>query len=230
MDARARYINSHIADIRFVHGFCNDNARAAACEYHEKIFEIMKCPLSIDIECVASHVKLLLAKLEKKLNQQTFVKTTAVKSNVMEALNEKLSSSVKENNNLKKKGNLFRTKIKYRRKRETKHNLIYLGIQEMDKTETELVEYIKELIVGAGVHLDSQEINCVQRISRWTEKKNRPVVVSFSFIWQKRLIIKNKTNFLQGIYIKEDSPKEIFEKKRKLQVQVEEERKKGNFA
>lgn len=176
------------------------------------------------------NMELLLAKLDEKLNQQTLLITTAVTNNVMEALNEKLSNIMEENNNLKKKVTYLEHKLNMVEKEKRKNNLIFFGTQELDKTETELVDYIKELIVDTGVHLDSQEINSVQRIGRWTGKKNRPVVVSFSSIWKKHLIMKNKTNLPQGIYIKEDFPKEVLEKRRQLQVQVEEERKKGNIA
>lgn len=173
---------------------------------------------------------LLLAKLDEKLNQQTLLITTAVTNNVMEALNEKLSNIMEENNNLKKKVTYLEQKLNIVEKEKRRNNLIFFGTQELGKTETELVDYIKELIVDAGVHLDSQEINCVQRIGRWTGTKNRPVLVSFSSIWKKHIIMKNKTNLPQGIYIKEDFPKEVLEKRRQLQVQVEEERKKGNIA
>lgn len=168
--------------------------------------------------------------MDEKLNQQTLLLTTAVTNNVMEALNEKLSNIVEENNNLKKKITYLEQKLFIVEKDKRKNNLIFFGTHELDKTETELVDYIKELVVDAGVHLNSQEINNVQRIGRWTGNKNRPVVVSFSSIWKKHLIMMNKTNLPQGIYIKEDFPKEVLEKRRLLQVQVEEERKKGNIA
>ncbi|CAG9792020.1 unnamed protein product [Diatraea saccharalis] len=114
-------------------------------------------------------------------------------------------------------------------KEKRKNNLIFFGIQELGKTEIELVDYIKDSIEDAGVHLNSQEIANVQRIGRWTGKKNRPVVVSFC-LWKKHLVMKNKTNLPQDIYIKEDFPKEVLEKRRQLKIQADEERKKGNIA
>lgn len=42
--------------------------------------------------------------------------------------------------------------------------------------------------------------------------------------------MKNKPNLPQGINIKEDYPKEILDKRKQLQPQVEEEIKKGNIA
>lgn len=127
------------------------------------------------------------AKLDEKLNQQTLLLTTAVTNNVMEALNEKLSNIVEENNNLKKKITYLEQKLFIVEKDKRKNNLIFFGTHELDKTETELVDYIKELVVDAGVHLNSQEINNVQRTGRWTGNKNRPVVVSFSSIWKNTL-------------------------------------------
>lgn len=175
-------------------------------------------------------MELWLEKLDEKLSQQTLLITTAVTKNVMEALNEKLSNIEEENNKLKEKVTYLEQKLNIVEKDKRKNNLIFFGTQELNKTEAELVEYIKELIVNTGVHLDSQEINSVQRIGRWTAKKNRPVVVSFSSTWKKHLIMKNKINFPQGMYIKEDFPKAVLEKRRQLQIQVEEERGKGNIA
>ncbi|CAG9793685.1 unnamed protein product [Diatraea saccharalis] len=173
---------------------------------------------------------LLLEKLNEKLNQQTLVITTAVTNNVLEVLNEKLSGLMEENNVLKNKVTYLEQKLNIAEKEKRKNNLIFFGIQELGKTEIELVDYIKDLIEDAGVHLNSQEISNVQRIGRWTGKKNRPVVVSFSCLWKKHLVMKNKTNLPQDIYIKEDFPKEVLEKRRQLKIQADEERKKGNIA
>ncbi|GBP13561.1 Histidine triad nucleotide-binding protein 3 [Eumeta japonica] len=49
-------------------------------------------------------------------------------------------------------------------------------------------------------------------------------------LWKKHLILKNKPNLPQDVNIKEDYPKEILDKRKQLQPQVEEEIKKGNIA
>ncbi|CAK1597712.1 unnamed protein product [Parnassius mnemosyne] len=44
------------------------------------------------------------------------------------------------------------------------------------------------------------------------------------------MILRNRSNLQEGVNIKEDYPKEIIEKRKQLQLQVEEEKKKGNVA
>lgn len=78
--------------------------------------------------------------------------------------------------------------------------------------------------------MNSQEISNVFRLGRQTENKNRPVLVSITTQWKKHLILKNKANLPSGINVKEDFSKETLEKRKQLQPQVEEEKKKGNIA
>ncbi|KAI8423456.1 hypothetical protein MSG28_012588 [Choristoneura fumiferana] len=103
-------------------------------------------------------------------------------------------------------------------------------MEERGKSEGELVDYIKDLIVDMGVHMDSHEISNVYRIGIKSKNKNRPVVASITTRWKKHIILKNKTSLPPGIYVKEDYSKEILEKRKQLQPQLEEENKKGNIA
>lgn len=169
------------------------------------------------------------AKLDEKLNQQTHTLTTAVTKNVMEAINEKMNALMEENQNLKSKITRLEHKITTLEKDKRKSNLIFFGVDENGKRETELVEYIKGIIEDAEVHLDSHEINNIYRIGAQTSK-NRPVVVTLSTIWKKHLILKSKSKLPAGIYVKEDFPKDVLEARKKLQPKLEEEWKKGNIA
>ncbi|CAH2097106.1 unnamed protein product [Euphydryas editha] len=66
-----------------------------------------------------------------------------------------------------------------------------------------------------------------EKIGKKELDKNRPVVVSLTTKWKKHMILRNRSNLQEGVYIKEDYPKEIIEKRKQLQLQVEEEKKKG---
>lgn len=59
--------------------------------------------------------------------------------------------------------------------------------------------------------------------------KPRPILVSFTNIWKRDEIIRNKQRF-SNIYVSEDFTKEVLEKRKLLQVQLKEERSKGNIA
>ncbi|CAG4971201.1 unnamed protein product [Colias eurytheme] len=122
-------------------------------------------------------------------------------------------------------------KIKSVDKDKRKNNLVFFGIEEgKTSTETELVDYIKDIIIEMGVHFEVFEINNIYRIGKKALNKNRPVVVSLTTTWKKHVILRNRPSLPVGINIKEDFPKEILEKRKQLQQQVEEEKKKGNIA
>lgn len=169
------------------------------------------------------------AKLDEKLNQQTYVITTAVTANVMEALDEKMKTLIEENQNLKTKITILEQKVSNLEKDKRKSNLIFFGVEENGKRETELIDHIKETIEEAGIHFDSHEITNIYRIGAQTNK-NRPVVITLSTMWKKHLILKLKSKLPTGIYVKEDFPKDVLAARKQLQPKVEEEWKKGNIA
>lgn len=173
---------------------------------------------------------LFLSKLDEKLEKQAEVITHSVTKNLMDALEDKLKPIIEENNILKSKVLELEQKLKAADRDKRKNNLVFFGVDEKRKSEGELVDYIRDLVVDMGVHLDSHEISNVYRIGKQSETKNRPVVASITTLWKKHLILKNKRNLPTGIKVKEDYSKEILEKRKQLQPQVEEEKRKGNIA
>lgn len=176
------------------------------------------------------NMQLWLAKLDEKLDQQAMLISTSVTKNVMDALDDKMKTLLEENRNLKTKVTQLEQKINNYEKDKRRNNLIFFGIEEIGKTETELVDYIKETVIETGTFLDSHEICNVYRIGQKANNKHRPVVVSFTTLWKKHIILKNKSKLPTGVYIKEDYSKEVLEKRKQLQLQVEEEKTKGNIA
>ncbi|CAK1597606.1 unnamed protein product [Parnassius mnemosyne] len=157
----------------------------------------------------------------------------------------KMKTIIEENNFLKNKVSELEQKLKAVDKEKRKNNLVFFGIEEKGKSEGVLVDYIKDLIVDMGVHMDGHEISNVYRIGKQSENKNRPVIASITTQWKKHLILKNKTNLPSGINVKEDYSKEILDfalrkkkkkkkeilvKRKQLQPQLEEEKNKGHIA
>lgn len=176
-------------------------------------------------------MEILLAKLDAKLDQQTKLITTSVTQNVMAALDEKLKAITEENAQLKNKISELELKLKFVDKDKRKNNLVFFGIEEgKATTEAELVDHVKDIIIEMGVHFEAFEINNIYRIGKKEVDKNRPVVASLTTTWKKHMILRNRPNLQEGINIKEDYPKEIIEKRKQLQLRVEEEKKKGNIA
>lgn len=171
------------------------------------------------------NMELLLQKLEEKLDKQAEQITQSVTRNVMEAIDDKMNTIIEENNYLKNKISELETKIKWLETAKRKNNLVFFEVEEEGKTETELVDHIKDIVEDTGVQMNSQEISNLYRIGKKTENRSRPVVVSLTTMWKKHLILKNKSSLPPNIYVKEDYSKEILEKRKQLQPQLEEEKK-----
>lgn len=172
----------------------------------------------------------LFQKLDEKLDKQAEQITQSVTKNVTDAIDDKMNAIIEENKFLKNKVDELENKIKSLNSEKRKNNIVFFGIEEHGKTELELIDYTKKIIEEAGVHIYSEEICNIYRIGKKMVNKNRPVVVSLTTQWKKHLILKNRSNLPSSIYIKEDYCKETLEKRKQLQPQLEEERKKGNIA
>lgn len=117
-------------------------------------------------------MELLLAKLDDKLNQQTKIITVSVTQNVMEALDERLKIITEENTMLKEKITILEQKLKGMEREKRKYNLVFFGITEIEKSEAELVDHVKDIIQESGTHLNSQEISNIYRIGKDKNVKN----------------------------------------------------------
>lgn len=172
---------------------------------------------------------LLIEYLEEKLSKQTIEITNAVTKNVMEAMNEKVKGLVEENKNLKIKTSELQQKVDFMEKERRMSNIVIFGVEEKERNQLELINGAKEIISKTGVQIERNEIIKAYRIGKNTDKI-RPIIVSISTIWKKQLIMRNRKNLPQGIYVKEDLPKIVIERRKEQQIQLEEERKKGNIA
>lgn len=103
----------------------------------------------------------------------------------MKALDEKIKTITDKKNIFKTKMSELKEKINTIEKEKRKNNLVFFGIKEIEKTENELVDYIKEAIIDTEIRLNSHEIGNVYRIGQQTNNKIRPVVVSITTIWKK---------------------------------------------
>ncbi|KAF9822900.1 hypothetical protein SFRURICE_010429 [Spodoptera frugiperda] len=83
-------------------------------------------------------MEILLSKINEKLKEQTATLTTAITRNVMEALDEKFKKT---------------TTSKLELKEKRKNNVIFFGIEERGKTELELVNFVKEILVDSGIQI-----------------------------------------------------------------------------
>lgn len=91
------------------------------------------------------------------------------------------------------------------------------------------MQITKQLISSVNVTIDNNDIQNIYRVGNKREGAERPLLITLSSYWKKVEILKSKKN-LKDVYISEDYPKIVLEKRKLLQKQVKEEREKGNFA
>lgn len=148
---------------------------------------------------------------------------------IIEQFDEKLEPLSIEIKELKLENQELKEQIRHMEKDKRANNIILFGLKENEKSSTELIETAKQkIITDLNISLENRDINKIYRLGR-KSSKDRPVLVSFTNYWKKREITRNK-NKLKEVYIAEDYPKEILEKRKELKEKLIEERNKGNFA
>ncbi|VVC94377.1 unnamed protein product [Leptidea sinapis] len=103
--------------------------------------------------------------------------------------------------------------------------------EEGENSTAELFKNINEKFKrDINIKLEKNDVNKLNRLGKPKAGTNpRPVLCSHLSEWKKKEILKSKKN-LNGIYVSEDHSKEVLGKRKALQPQLLEERKKGNIA
>ena len=130
-------------------------------------------------------IETLWTKIDARLTEQTETITKTVTQNITEAFNETLKNLSEENTILKTKILTLEQKLANIDKEKRKHNLVFFGVQEQEKSELELIDCIKDIVIETGTQLECHEITKVQRIGQRSINKNRPVVASIGTVWKK---------------------------------------------
>lgn len=174
-------------------------------------------------------MNLLLSKLDERLSAQAATITNDVTRSIMEVMDEKMNRLLEENSSLKNKVDNLEEKIRILENRKRKNNIVLYGLEEKERGELELVQEIKEIFEEASVNIECQEISTAYRLGK-KGAKIRPVVATITSHWRKQLIFINKKNLPANIYVEEDFPKEVLEKRKQLIPELKEQRKKGKIA
>lgn len=174
-----------------------------------------------------SEMQQLFLKFKLELDNQT----KEITSKLTEKFDEKLQPIVEENKKLKSEINYLEKKVAWLEKDKKRNNIIIFGVEESEKSNNELIAKVTSEINKLQVKLSKHEINSAYRIGKEVanSEKSRPIVVTLVNTWKRNEILNNKKRS-KDIYISEDFPKDVLEKRRKLQAQMHEERNKGNFA
>ncbi|XP_052745981.1 uncharacterized protein LOC128199649 [Bicyclus anynana] len=172
--------------------------------------------------------QLLFEKMKNEMRNQT----VELKESILEKLDEKLQPIIAENKILKSKLEYLEKEIESLKRGNKQSNLIIYGLAEDEKSTQELIHKVKAIIKSdLDLNFEEYEVNKIYRIGKKQNSGNKPRPILFSFVneWKKSEVMKRKKNF-KNVYVSEDYTKEVLEKRKMLQAQLTEERKKGNVA
>lgn len=166
-----------------------------------------------------------------EMQKQNAELTESLTETIMDRMDEKLSPIIEENEKLKQKVSNLEKEVEYLKREKKSNNITIFGLEESEMSTSELFQSVKEnLKEDLNMTIEENEVNKIYRLGKnKVENKPRPVLCSFINGWKKDEIMKNRKS-LKKIYISEDYSKEVLEKRKALQPQLLEERKKGNTA
>ncbi|XP_022823317.1 uncharacterized protein LOC111354205 [Spodoptera litura] len=176
--------------------------------------------------------QLLFDKMKLEMQQQSVEITETITNSIMSRMDDKLMPILEENKFLKQKIETQEKEIEYLKREKRNNNIIIFGVDEKEGTAMELINSIKNILKrDVNIDMDENAINKIYRLGKITKESNkpRPVLCSFVNEWRKNEIMRKKKD-LKEIYITEDYPREVLEKRKALQVKLLEERKKGKIA
>lgn len=171
--------------------------------------------------------QLLFEKMKIEMQKQT----VELSQTIMEKIDEKLKPLLEENKKLQIKVENLEKKVEYLERDKKSNNIIIHGLKEEEKSTLQLLNNVKKSFQQElEINVDEWEVNKIHRIGNTNKNgKPRPTLLSLVSGWKKNEIMKNKKK-LKEIYLTEDYSKEILEKRKALQPQLIEARKKGKFA
>lgn len=180
----------------------------------EQLIRELRMDINRDSE---ESLKKLETRITKNINEHTDRKFTAIQGEI---------DSIKKNSADQDKRILELEKhIRYR-------NILFFAVDEGEKTYEELEIKILRIVTNdMNTTCTKHELEMVKRMGRKSENKIRPIVATFTTYGTKIAILKNK-HFLKekSIYVKEDYPQQILEKRKELQDQMQKERNDGKIA
>ncbi|XP_013145874.1 PREDICTED: uncharacterized protein LOC106109023 [Papilio polytes] len=175
--------------------------------------------------------QLLFEEMKIEMQRQTIELRESITNSIMDRMDEKLTPIIAENKKLKQKINTLEKEVEYLKREKKGNNLVIFGIEEGEKSISELFDNFKKILKdNINIDLQQREINKLYRLGKnKIAHKPRPILCSFINKWKKEEILKNKRN-LKEIHVSEDYTKEVLEKRKALMPKLNEEKKKGNIA
>lgn len=174
----------------------------------------------------------LFERMKLEFKKQTMEQTYSLTTNISIKLEAKLKPLRKENQELKAEIETLEKKIGYLERETKRNNVIIFGLEEKETCISELLEAVRRKICeDLKMSVLCIDINNVYRVGKRNKNstKPRPVVVTFVHKWKRNEVLRNKKRF-RNVFVSEDFPKDIVEKRRLWLPELKEERKKGKVA
>lgn len=146
-------------------------------------------------------------------------------------INEKFQNLQIKYDKLEEKVEVQESRIDAIEKEIRKRNLVFFGVEENESNYWDLEKTVLTVInEKMKVKCSNQEITSVWRKGKKGER-TRPVIVSFNTLSKKIEVIKKK-KLLEGsdIYMKEDFPLKVIQKRKELQGELKHLRDQGKVA
>lgn len=169
---------------------------------------------------VEAKMEFLFEKIKIEMKSQTDEITNSIK----QSFEGKIAELEEKNHELNKKIEELEEKTKFMERQLKRNNILVHGVEQ--KENEKLIDAIIAVFKEANIVLKKEDINSVRRMGDKSKEK-RPVLICMNSFSTKLMLLKNKRK-LTDHYITEDYPKEVLEKRRSLQEQLQQEKDKGN--
>ncbi|CAH0715803.1 unnamed protein product, partial [Brenthis ino] len=175
-------------------------------------------------------IKTLQLKFEEQSNELKEMKES-IPTKINKNIDEKFTIIETKQLELEKNTEAQGRRIKQLEKVIRRKNLLFFGIEETEKNYFDLQNILINVITtNMKLNCRQEDIEYCRRLGK-KSNKIRPIIVTFCTVWKKIELLKNKKSLQNTTYyIKEDFPPEILEERKKLSIQLRQEREKGRKA
>ena len=167
--------------------------------------------------------------IEKLESHSTEMKSLRSENNILKA---KLGVSERTNKNLHERLKRVETRM-------LEKNITIKGIREnpfepLDTTWEKVIIELTEMMSGDRYetrrrHAEDLSINNVQRIGRYKQMENRPILVSFGLSSDVNYVLKHKKNLNPGIFLDREYTPEVEKERRLLRPILRDAQKHSEF-
>lgn len=183
------------------------------------------------MEQITEMLKLLQTKFDKQSNELKEMKES-IPNSINKNIDEKFVILENRQQQLEKITEEQAKRIQKFEKILRKKNIIFFGVGETENSYFTLQNNVLDIINNLmKVDCQKGDIEYVSRMGKKSEKI-RPIIVTFTTMGKKIELLKNKKMLQKSstIYIKEDFPPEVLEERKKLSIQLQQEREQGKKA